>query len=274
MSSCSDKIHCETWLLDHRHQWQWNELRWSSQWAENFHERMGQSKDSEWLSTEKDCLETQSSWSATFWRNLGKTGSKLQESDDCNLGQLSLHRRGTEHINVSYRANSQRKTPDSSKWRPWRLDGTHNKSFLATTRERECNLHAIQWTLLWPEKIFQKGSSICRLDLEKILVNSDCTREYLPQWNQRSKWSKEHVRNQKEDSLNHCYYKLGRIFEIFTGNCGVVRSARVKMAHGELNWLVVKLAPVFCDGVSEIENRASNVGATSNQLQRPSDSKK
>ena len=108
------------------------------------------------------------------------------------------------------------------------------------------------------------------------------TREYLPQWNQRSKWSKEHVRNLKEgelvwlvdDSVKRCEYKLGRIIEIFTGNDGVVRSARVKMAHGELNRPVVKLAPVFYDGVSEIENRAGDVGATSDQLEKPSDSKK
>ena len=95
-------------------------------------------------------------------------------------------------------------------------------------------------------------------------------REYLPQWNQRSKWSKEHVRNLKEgglvwlvdDSVKRCEYKLGRVIEIFTGNDGVVRSARVKMAHGELNRPVVKLAPVFYDGVSEIENGAGDVGAT------------
>ena len=50
------------------------------------------------------------------------------------------------------------------------------------------------------------------------------TREYLPQWNQRSKWSKEHVRNLKEgelvwlvdDSVKRCEHKLGRIIEIFT----------------------------------------------------------
>ena len=108
------------------------------------------------------------------------------------------------------------------------------------------------------------------------------TREYLPQRNQRSKWSKEHVRNLKEgklvwladDSVKRCEYKLGRIIEFFTGNDGVVRSARVKMAHGELNRPVVKLAPVFYDGVSEIENRAGDVGATSDQLEKPSDSKK
>ena len=46
------------------------------------------------------------------------------------------------------------------------------------------------------------------------------------------------------------------------------------MAHEELHRPVVKLAPVFYDGVSEIENRAGDVGATSNQLQKPSDSKK
>ena len=108
------------------------------------------------------------------------------------------------------------------------------------------------------------------------------TREYLPQWNQRSKWSKELVRNLKEgelvwlvdDSVKRWEYKLGRIFEIFTGNDGVVRSARVKMAHGELNRPVMKLAPVFYDGVSEIENTAGDVGATSDQLEKPSDSKK
>ena len=75
------------------------------------------------------------------------------------------------------------------------------------------------------------------------------TREYLPQWNQRSKWSKEHVRNLKEgklvwlvdDSVKRCEYKLGQIIEFFTGNDGILRSARVKMAHGELNRPVVKL---------------------------------
>ena len=76
-----------------------------------------------------------------------------------------------------------------------------------------------------------------------------------------------------EDSVKRCDYKFGRIIEIFTGNDGVVR-ARVKMARGELNRPVVKLAPVFYDGVSEIENTAGDVGATSNELQKPSDRKK
>ena len=46
------------------------------------------------------------------------------------------------------------------------------------------------------------------------------------------------------------------------------------MAHGELNRSIVKSAPVFYDGVSEIENRAGDVGATSNQLQKQSESRK
>ena len=68
------------------------------------------------------------------------------------------------------------------------------------------------------------------------------TREYLTQWNQRSKWSKENVRNLKQgelvwlidDAVKRCKYTLGRIVEVLTGSDGVVRSARVKMAHGEL----------------------------------------
>ena len=77
-----------------------------------------------------------------------------------------------------------------------------------------------------------------------------------------------------DDSVKRCEYKFERIIEIFTGNDGVVRSARVKMARGELNRPVVKLTPVFYDGVSEIENRAGDVGATSNELKKRSDSKK
>ena len=52
---------------------------------------------------------------APLWWNLVKTGSKLQEGHECNLGQPKPHRRGTQHNNVSRRANSQRNGPDSSK---------------------------------------------------------------------------------------------------------------------------------------------------------------
>ena len=66
--------------------------------------------------------------------------------------------------------------------------------------------------------------------------------------------------------MKRCQYKLGRIVEVFTGKDGVVRSARVKMSHGELKRPVVKLEPVFYDGVSEIENKAGDVGATSDSV--------
>ena len=92
-----------------------------------------------------------------------------------------------------------------------------------------------------------------------------------------SKLSKENLQNLKEGklvwlvdgSVKRCEYNLGRIIEISTGNNGVVRPLRVKMAHGELNWPVVKLVLLFYDGVSETENRA-----TSNQLQKQSDTRK
>ena len=67
---------------------------------------------------------------------------------------------------------------------------------------------------------------------------------------------------------------MGRVNEGFKGDDGVVRSARVKMAHGEFNRPVVKLAPVFYDGVSEIKNRAGDVGATNEQKHEPSDQQK
>ena len=114
------------------------------------------------------------------------------------------------------------------------------------------------------------------------MIWHEWTREYPPQLNQRLKLSKEHVRSLKEgeyiwlvdDSVKRCEYKLGRIIKICSGKDSVVRSARVKMAHGELYRPTVKLAPVFYDGISKIENRAGDVGATSKQLQKPSDSGK
>ena len=57
-------------------------------------------------------------------------------------------------------------------------------------------------------------------------------------------------------SVKRFEYKLERILGIFTGNDGDVQSTRVKMAHGELNRPVIKLAPICKDGVSEIEIRA------------------
>ena len=97
-----------------------------------------------------------------------------------------------------------------------------------------------------------------RKPFKKDLANFDMmwnrwTREYLPQSNQISKWSKEHIENLKEgkwewlvdNSVERCEYKFGRILEIFTAIDSVVRSARVNTAHGELNRPVVRFAPVF-----------------------------
>ena len=67
---------------------------------------------------------------------------------------------------------------------------------------------------------------------------------------------------------------MGRVIEFFKGDDGVVRSARVKMAHGEFNRPVVKLAQVFYDGVSEIKNRVGDVGATNELKREPSDQQK
>ena len=77
-----------------------------------------------------------------------------------------------------------------------------------------------------------------------------------------------------DDSVKRCEYKIGRVIKVFKGNDGVVRSARAKMAHIELHRPVVKLAPVTYDIVSEIENRAGDVGATNEQKHEPSDQQK
>ena len=83
-----------------------------------------------WLSREKDRLEIKSSWSPTLWWNLGKAGSKLQESHDCNLGQPKPHWRGTQHNNVSYGTNTQLMTPDSSNDNPEDLTALTPNHFL------------------------------------------------------------------------------------------------------------------------------------------------
>ena len=77
-----------------------------------------------------------------------------------------------------------------------------------------------------------------------------------------------------DDSMKRCEYKMGRVIKVFKGDDGFVRSARVKMANGEFNRPVVKLAPVFYDGVSDIENSAGDVDAINEQQHEPSDQQK
>ena len=43
-SSCSDNIHCKTWLPKHHQQWQRNEFSWSNQRVESIHEQVGNSR--------------------------------------------------------------------------------------------------------------------------------------------------------------------------------------------------------------------------------------
>ena len=64
------------------------------------------------------------------------------------------------------------------------------------------------------------------------------------------------------------------VIKVFKGNDGAVRTARVRMSHGEFNRPEVKLSPVFYDGVSQIGNRAGDVGATNEQKHEPSDQQK
>ena len=57
-----------------------------------------------------------------------------------------------------------------------------------------------------------------------------------------------------DDSVKRCEYKLEQTSEIFNGKESVLQSARVNMAHEQLNRCVVKIVPVYFNGVSEIEN--------------------
>ena len=133
----------------------------------------------------------------------------LQESQDWNLGQPQPQGRGTQQYNVSCRANTQRKTPDGRKWQPWRLDGSHAKSFVAGTRKHECSICAIQWKLLWPENILQIASSKCRHYLEKMDSRVFSTME------PEIEVAKRKSAILKEGELVHCEHRLGRINEIF-----------------------------------------------------------
>ena len=130
-----------------------------------------------------------------FWWNLGKTGSRMQEGHDCIFGQPKPHRRGAELNNVSCREDSQRKTPNSSKLRPWWFDGTHTKSFLARTRELSAPIMPSSERYHHLRKLFKTTQAYADITWKRW------SREYLPQWNQRLKWSKEHVRKPKEGEL-------------------------------------------------------------------------
>ena len=72
------------------------------------------------------------------------------------------------------------------------------------------------------------------------------------------------------DSMKRCEIKMGHVIQVVKGDDGVEGST-VKMARVEINRPVVKLAPVFFDGVPEIDNRDADVGANFEQKHAPSD---
>ena len=125
----------------------------------------------------------------------------------------------------------------------------HSNQIISCKDERTRVHHScypVNAIMTW-KKIFQNGSSICRLDLEKMdsrisstmkpeieVVKRTCAEPQRRRVSVASRWFCETL-----------WRQIGRIIEIFTGNGGVVRSARVKTAHGEQNRPVVKLVPVF-----------------------------
>ena len=102
------------------------------------------------------------------------------------------------------------------------------------------------------------------------MIWSRWNREYLPQWNERSKWNKEEVRQLEvndlvlilDENVKRAHYKMGRVLEVYHGSDGRVRSALVKTEDGKLKRPVVKLAPLFYESVFREKNRAGNVGAS------------
>jgi hypothetical protein len=79
--------------------------------------------------------------------------------------------------------------------------------------------------------------------------------EYLPQLQQRSKWSKEEFKEHQvgdlvwivdKDTTPFCY-PLGRICDLIKGSDDVARSAYVKTVKGTYQRPLVKLIPVDSD---------------------------
>ena len=105
------------------------------------------------------------------------------------------------------------------------------------------------------------------------MIWSRWNREYLPQWNERSKWNKEEVRQLEvndlvwieDENVKRAHYKMGRVLEVYHGSDGRLISALVETEDGKLKRSVVKLAPLFYESVFQEKNRAGNVGAS--QLQ-------
>ena len=102
------------------------------------------------------------------------------------------------------------------------------------------------------------------------MIWSRWNREYLPQWNERTKWNKEEVGHLEvndlvwivDENVKSAHYKMGRVLEVYHGSDGRVRSALVKTEDGKLKRPVGKLAPLFYESDFREKNRAGNVGAS------------
>ena len=62
------------------------------------------------------------------------------------------------------------------------------------------------------------------------------------------------------DSVKRCRYKMGPVVQVFKSYDSFAKSTRVKKAYGEIKNTVVKLSPVFCDGICEMKNCARDIG--------------
>ena len=99
------------------------------------------------------------------------------------------------------------------------------------------------------------------------------TKDYLPEWNVRSKWNQDVVRQLKvndlvwvvEESVMRCNYKMARVLEVQEGSDSRVISATVVTKDGKLKRPVVKLAPCSMKVFFSGKKRSSIVGAS--QLQ-------
>ena len=90
------------------------------------------------------------------------------------------------------------------------------------------------------------------------------------------KWKNEEVRQLEvndlvwivDENVKRAHYKMGRVLEVYHGSDGRVRSALVKTEDGKLKRPVVKLAPMFYESVFREKNRAGNVGASRQKVEK------
>ena len=94
--------------------------------------------------------------------------------------------------------------------------------------------------------------------------------EMMMQLESFGKWEEEEVRPLQvkdlvwivDEKVKRAHFKMGRVFEVFYGSDGRVRSALVKTEDEKLKLPVVKLAPMFYESVFREKNRACNVAAS------------